>query len=176
METIPKEIQESARNIQSNGKFLVTEEDPVLRFQIGDLEIGEKVSVEYWFSSTKNHVTSALFGKMPNPIALFAMTLEDKCLGVMCNDFNPCTNDHCVSGECTYTPLQNGTSCGSGKTCENNKCIETITVERPTGLITPPVQEPVQKTGYNPLIAMVLGIIVIAGAILFVAARKKRVN
>ncbi|MBI4044743.1 MAG: hypothetical protein HY392_03475, partial [Candidatus Diapherotrites archaeon] len=110
---------------------------------------------------------------MPNPIALFAMTPEDECLGVMCNDFNPCTNNFCVNGECTFPPLQSGSSCGENKTCENNKCIETITVKRPTGLITPPV-EPTQKTGYNPLIAIIAVAILLTGAIVFLAMRKKQ--
>ncbi|MBI4045076.1 MAG: LPXTG cell wall anchor domain-containing protein, partial [Candidatus Diapherotrites archaeon] len=56
---------------------------------------------------------------------------------------------------------------------ENNKCIETITVKRPTGLITPPV-EPTQKTGYNPLIAIIAVAILLAGTIIVMATKKKR--
>jgi len=43
-----------------------------------------------------------------------------------CNDSNPCTQDSCVSGTCSYAPAQPGTACADdGNSCTNDVCSGT---------------------------------------------------
>ena len=46
-------------------------------------------------------------------------------MGVLCNDYNPCTRDYCVEGECTYAPMQEEAKCGPELVCRQGKCVST---------------------------------------------------
>lgn len=49
---------------------------------------------------------------------------EDLCENkAKCNDRNPCTEDSCGEGFCSYNVLPDGTSCGTGKICIAGTCI-----------------------------------------------------
>lgn len=39
-----------------------------------------------------------------------------------CDDGNPCTSDLCGAGGCSHASLDDGTSCGGGKTCAGGVC------------------------------------------------------
>lgn len=175
LESIPKEIVENASLIDSSVEFVVVKEDPVLRFSIGSLKQGEEKSLEYWFVSQKNSATEELFLGMPAPLVLLELTQEDACSGVFCNDFNPCTNDYCASGQCTYTPLSNGAACGERMSCEQGECVEVITIEKTTDLVTLPAQQGGKTNPLMLITALVFGTaLIILGYLKYKNKKKNR--
>lgn len=125
IEAVPKEMAENAALIKSDTNYYTMEADPILKFQLGDMQPGEKKSFEYSFERTAGEgaVTADMFNGMKAPVALLQMQPEDKCMGVLCNDYNPCTRDYCVEGKCTYAPMQEEAKCGSGMACRQGKCV-----------------------------------------------------
>lgn len=126
IEGIPKEMVESASMIASNADYSVIEEDPILRFLFGNMEPWEKKSAEYDFNRTaaQGPITEQAFNATAAPTALVALTQDDLCLGIECNDFNPCTRDYCVKGECSYVSMKNGARCGDSLVCADGQCIQ----------------------------------------------------
>jgi len=127
IEAIPKEMAENAALIKSDTNYYAIETDPILKFQPGDLQPGEKKSVEYSFERTEKEgeITTEMFNEMKAPVALIQMQPEDECMGILCNDYNPCTRDYCVEGECTYAPMQEEAKCGPEMVCRQGKCVST---------------------------------------------------
>lgn len=53
-------------------------------------------------------------------IVLVSKAALGVCVPLNCNDFNPCTNDACVSGTCTHSNKANGTACDDGNQCSGS--------------------------------------------------------
>lgn len=47
---------------------------------------------------------------------------RDVCAEVICDDSNPCTTDFCFEGQCFYSELPDGTTCGFGMECLSGLC------------------------------------------------------
>ncbi len=126
IEGIPKELAESAAVIASDRDFIVIEEDPVIKFLIGDLGAGEKASVSYDFNASleRGQITEQQFNEMSAPVALIRLEEEDTCMGMLCDDFNPCTRDYCIEGECVYAEMSEGAKCGKEMHCMQGKCVK----------------------------------------------------
>lgn len=139
IESIGKEIVEKASMIRSDNAFEVIEEDPVIRFVIGDLLPDENYSIGYEFDRTveQGPLTEEMFNGLPAPIALVQLQEGDLCMGIQCNDFNPCTRDYCVEGKCNYVPMNQGAKCGTDMICGEGVCISPPAVGK-TSLPTIP--------------------------------------
>ncbi|MCX6798872.1 MAG: hypothetical protein NTW59_02120 [Candidatus Diapherotrites archaeon] len=143
IEGIGKEIVASAAEIHSSDSFEVIEPDPVLRFFVGDMQPGEKKTVSYDFnrSPEQGPVTQEMFNKMGSPTALVVLQPGDACLGVYCNDSNPCTRDYCSKGECVFAPMNEGAKCMEGRVCQRGVCaaapMPTPGITLPTTQVTP---------------------------------------
>ncbi|MDP2974289.1 MAG: hypothetical protein Q8N60_04515, partial [Candidatus Diapherotrites archaeon] len=61
------------------------------------------------------------FMLMGIPTALIPIGVGD-CTGIICNDFNPCTEDYCSAGKCVYSNLADGTPCEEGEACVQGSC------------------------------------------------------
>ena len=111
--------------IESKAKYEIIEKDPILRFLFGELKPWAKKSIEYDFNRTAEQgpVSEEMFEKMTPPTVLIELRPNDKCLGVECNDFNPCTRDYRVINKCTYAPMKNGAKCGKDSVCMKGICI-----------------------------------------------------
>ncbi len=132
LEAIPKEMVENAALVESGSDFSIMEADPtILRFFLGDIQPGKMKSVEYSFerSFEKGEMTAEMFNAMQAPTVLVQLQSEDKCMGVLCNDFDTCTRDYCVEGKCTYAAMKEEAKCGTGKVCRQGKCVPIKPVE-----------------------------------------------
>ncbi len=155
IEGIDKNIIASSDLIRSRDSFEVIENTPaVLRFVFGDLDPGQKKSVLYDFnrSIAQGPVTKEMLDKMKPPTALVRLLPNDLCLGAQCNDFNPCTRDYCVRGECRFVLMNDGAKCGFGLVCEKGKCVSEL---EQAGTVVLPVF--VTRFDYLVLIALVFG-------------------
>ena len=125
IEAIPKDIVENVSMIKSTTDFEVIEADPILRFLFNDLQPWDKKSIEYDFNRTaaQGPVSKEMFNEMTAPTALIELKPADKCLGVSCNDFNPCTRDYCVVDKCVYAQMKNGAKCGNDNVCMEGICV-----------------------------------------------------
>ena len=45
------------------------------------------------------------------------------CVGVPCNDDNPCTEDNCENGTCNFNDKAEGAGCGDQMVCKNGECV-----------------------------------------------------
>jgi len=124
IEGIGKGIVGGASLIHSDDSFEVIEPDPILRFFLGDVQPGEKKTVSYDFnrSLAAGSVTQEMFNGMAAPTALVLLQQGDACMGVYCNDSNPCTRDYCKKGECVFAPMNGGAKCAEGNVCQQGKC------------------------------------------------------
>ncbi len=159
IEMIPKEIVRSALKIDSDENFSILEEDPIIKFSIEELRINGVKELSYRIRG-KNKVSEGLFGLMLIPTALIKLE-EQSCLSMICNDFNPCTEDICEEGECIFTPLEEGESCEEGKRCIEGECIEAGETDLDKGM--PPESIPI----------IILLILIIVGAIAILIIKKK---
>ncbi len=123
IETIPKEIAASASAIGSDGNFIVLDPDPVIKFALGTIKKDGVKRVNYRIKFSEEEIAGAeeSFPDMDIPAALIAIG-ENDCTGIRCNDFNPCTIDHCAEGICVYDIAQDGMACGEGMACVRGKC------------------------------------------------------
>ena len=63
---------------------------------------------------------------------------DDPCIGVQCNDANPCTDDVCIDAFCSFEASADGTACDAGGTaglcvsgsCEDDPCALVNCVDR----------------------------------------------
>ncbi len=159
IEGIPKEIAENASWISSNMRFEIIDADPVLKFFVGDLEVGESGTVEYTVTRTANDgpITEEMFNDLKSPAAIVSLSVEDRCKDVRCDDFSPCTRDYCVAGTCIHAPMNYGATCNTGMICDGGECVNE---EIPPVIVIPPVI-PVGPDYTIPVLAI--------GAILIVA-------
>jgi len=66
---------------------------------------------------------------------------------ITCDDTNPCTTDSCsTTSGCVFTPVTDGTACGTGKICSSSACIDASSVI-PTVTITAPAN--LTKKGFQ---------------------------
>ncbi|MBU2100378.1 hypothetical protein KKB11_04050 [Candidatus Micrarchaeota archaeon] len=160
IEFIPKSVALNASQIESSFEFTVLKDDPVIEFSIDEVNPNQTKNITY---TVNNEVSNQAINEMTAPIVAEFAEEEpptDLCQGKNCNDDNPCTQDSCNSttGECTYTNLTDGTSCGTNKECKNGECI-TKTV---TGDDGKEPQKP-EETDFTPFIILII-LIIIAGA------------
>lgn len=170
IEAVPKQMAENAALIKSDANYYVIEADPIMQFQLGDLQPGEKKTVDYSFerSAEQGEVTAEMFNAMEAPITLVQMQFGDKCLGVMCNDYDLCTRDYCVEGECTYAPMEEEAKCGPEMVCRQGKC---TAAEGETKPISPEKTTPPEMFALAGIIAALL--IVSAATIAIKKGRKQ---
>lgn len=67
---------------------------------------------------------------MQAPTTLLQLQPEDRCMGVLCNDFDLCTRDYCIEGKCTYTAMKEEAKCGKNMVCGQGKCVPTKPAEK----------------------------------------------
>lgn len=100
--------------------------------------------------------------EIPTEITPLEEIAEDLCLGINCNDRNPCTIDSCVKGECVYRKAIDGTLCPGGQ-CQGGKCQAIKPIAAP--LTTLPEKE-VAFPLMQAMVNVVVTIIIITGIIL----------
>lgn len=123
IERVPKEIAPTAESLESDYPFIVLENDPIIKFSIGTLEEEQVKSVDYKFrfKDKDKEVVEVAFREMGVPIALIPVS-ENDCIGISCNDFNPCTSDYCSDGQCVYDSAFEGKECSEGMMCVQGNC------------------------------------------------------
>ncbi len=122
---IPEEYLLNSENISSNNLFSFLD-NKNLKYILGDVDTKQTKTVNYYFDSDLNDsFIYDVFLKMKPPIALTKMDKEDLCLGVKCNDLNPCTTDFCMEGLCYFSNLPSNYECENGF-CSEGKCIPQI--------------------------------------------------
>ena len=95
---------------------------------------------------------------------------QDLCEEINCDDLKPCTKDSCnpATGECTYTNLTDGTSCGTNKECKQGECLaKSVSVDGE--------KEKPKETDFTPFIVLII-IIIIAGIAYYYFKIKKSKN
>ena len=170
IEFIPKSVALNASQIKSDFEFTILKEDPVIQFSLDEVNSNQTKNIIYTVS---NEVTNQAINEMTAPIvAEFAEEepLTDLCEGIDCDDLNPCTQDSCNSatGECTYTNLTDGTSCGTNKECKQGECLaKSVSVDGE--------KEKPKETDFTPFIVLII-IIIIAGIAYYYFKIKKSKN
>jgi len=161
VETIPKEVAQSAGEISSTVPFAVLKEDPILQFTFASVVPGATISVTY--SVAKKLDSSQINAYSVPPIPTYAVKAEDAvCEKLNCDDMNPCTTDLCVEGSCAYSLKEDGTSCSFSKECKAGICASI-------GGVTPVAG----STGITfELIAIVLVIAVVAAYVFMKYVKK----
>ncbi len=170
IESIPKNIISSASLIRSEQDFKILEEDPIIKFSFKKIPMNATVKISY-SSQQDSRIEETDFKEMPKPSALIKLE-EGTCVGMTCNDFNPCTSDSCAGGECVFTELPDGSECGEEMVCQSNECIQTRFVEE-----QPSSESPAQDSGEideNYLMIAVVLVALIAAAVLAKRVLKKR--
>ncbi|MFH1224849.1 MAG: Ig-like domain-containing protein [Candidatus Diapherotrites archaeon] len=172
VEEIPKEVAKSAKTIVSGTPFHVVEEDPIIRFTLGDIPAGGEKSVTYDFnrSAVEGSITPAKFGRMRAPVALVGLDAGDACMGVFCNDYDACTADYCKEGKCVYDVLRDGTLCGAGFRCMGGKCIEAGV--QATASAVAGTGEGTDAAGLQQIAVVVAAAIIVLGAAAILAFRR----
>ncbi|MFH1256712.1 MAG: hypothetical protein V1494_05485 [Candidatus Diapherotrites archaeon] len=157
IERIPKSVANSASEIDSNFAFTILKDDPILEFTIDELASNDSAKVSYTVNKRVTAEMAADFASAP----IVSELLEELCVGVTCDDSNPCTMDKCVSstGKCSHTNEADGTSCATDATCKAGNCTTVPPVEPP---YVPPVQPPAQDNS-GLIIGIIVVLIVIGG-------------
>jgi hypothetical protein len=153
-----------------------TKEDGIVSFTFS--EVGEYtfVTKKNLYNASYNRVTLIDCGK--------GAALTDLCVGISCDDSNPCTIDNCDSntGKCNYSTAQNGTSCGENKECLNGICTAIERREEGSPLPSAESSLPQTPTGFVTLgddkaTVLLLGCVSIAaviGAQIYLTKKKLR--
>jgi hypothetical protein len=168
IEILPKIFVETSSQISSDDEFVVLDENPVIKFSLGDVPAGETVEISYTFkSSSESSIIEELFLSLVQPVVFVALTEEDNCMGVICNDFDSCTADGCSDGECAYVP-----KCGDD-VCENGECI----IQEKEPAITPvPEQDEVDTDENNIpylIFLAIVGVIIVVLVFFFFKKTQK---
>ena len=139
-EEIPKPYLENADDIQTDQNYRVIKKDPIVQFSIETILANQTKQFEYQFDSTKKtgYITQNQFQGLKPPLLLIELLPEDACLGVSCQDFDPCTRDYCENGTCQYAPMANNAVCGQNHVCQSGACIEKTVETTPPETILPP--------------------------------------
>lgn len=129
MESIPKKIAQNAGLVESSREFEVLKEDPVIEFFAGSISAGKSVNVNYNIAEKKkNPISKSSFESIGPAVVTIELSEGDVCLGVLCDDENPCTNDYCVKGECKFSPSNEGKTCADNKVCAAGQCVKSQSV------------------------------------------------
>ncbi len=125
LEVIPKDVAETASLIKSDLKFRVIQEDPIIEFTIGEIGIGQTAEVTYFVEKKIEQATLAEW-VAPIPTAAKEITPKPTTCSIDsdCDDQEPCTNEFCLNGQCSFIPVANGTTCGFGMECKSAECTE----------------------------------------------------
>ncbi|MBI4044596.1 MAG: hypothetical protein HY392_02725 [Candidatus Diapherotrites archaeon] len=179
VEEIDKSLVESASLLKPvEGTFEVLEEDPLVRFSMGDLEPGESKRIVYEFDM-QSSPSQKMFEEFKPPLVLVLLSENDACLGVFCNDYDACTTDYCEKGECKSSPKAEGAVCGEKLECREGACVAMQTPSIPPVGSEP--QKPVEAkdTGMSglvlPLIALLSALVLgLAGYYVYIHRKKNR--
>lgn len=123
VENVPKSVAKKAAEISSTYQFAVLKDDPILEFNVGEIQPNETKTVDY---TVKSNVSETAFNSYAQPIVSDAIEVQetaDACAGVNCDDGNSCTSDSCSSGTCSNVPVADGTACGLGQICQAGSCV-----------------------------------------------------
>ncbi len=130
LENIPKTIAETASQIKSNQEFKVIQEDPIIEFTIPNINTEQTAEITYFI---EKKIEQATLTEWTPPIPTAATEIIPRpttCLiDADCDDQEPCTNQQCINGECSFIPLPDRTNCGFGMECENAECTEIEKVQ-----------------------------------------------
>lgn len=117
---IPKDFVTDVNKVYSNNLFSIIKQDTIIKYYLGNLNSGNEKTVDYYFDTFLDfNQIKSIFINLNSPIGLIRTNELDSCYGVLCNDFNPCTNDFCYEGECKYVDNQ---TCNKN-ICSDFKCI-----------------------------------------------------
>jgi len=96
--------------------------DPILEFTIPEINPGEGASLYYFVD---NDVGDEEMQEYQSAIISDFTEQENLCIGVSCDDSNPCTTDYCrpLTGECINRPINDGVACGEGMHCSTGQCV-----------------------------------------------------
>jgi hypothetical protein len=123
VDRIPKSAAENAGEIKSDYGMKILKDDPIVQFVIDELAAGESAEIIYYL---EKEITEEIIAEFSEPfVSEFYEEEVDRCLGVVCDDGNPCTVDECSSstGECGYTAMDDGSGCGMTKVCQSGECV-----------------------------------------------------
>ncbi len=153
IESIPKSIALTASQIKSNSSFTVLKEDPIIQFEIEEINSKQTKTISY---TVNNNVTEETANEITMPIILeFQEESLNLCEEKNCDDNNPCTTDSCnnLTGKCINTNLTDGTNCGTNQECKTGECITTFSTKE---------KDKAKETGLTPIIILAI-LIVLAG-------------
>ncbi|MBU0662277.1 MAG: fibronectin type III domain-containing protein [Candidatus Diapherotrites archaeon] len=122
VEFVPKEIAGSVSGIYSDSLYNIIVDDPLIELPLGDLDVGDQSSVSY---SVDKDIRDSYSQFTPPIVAGFSEVESTVCLGIICDDGNPCTEDLCVAGKgCEHSAIPDGEVCGEGLECSAGICGE----------------------------------------------------
>jgi len=168
IETIPKNVIEMLEeaDLVSEIPFEILQADPVVKFIVPEIGIGETYFVQYTIG---DDINSEQADAWENAVIAEFTEVIDPCAGVECRVV-PCRLGTCnpETGKCEYPDLEDGTECGEGMACQAGVCAEKPP-EEPAVTATPtpeetviPVAPPVDYTW----VLVVVVIVAVAGAVI----------
>ncbi len=162
LEEIPKSAAETATKLRGN--FSVLLDDPIIEFDTKTLSPGETISFSYYIDE---EVSQAALNDYSAPVVSNAEEEEipvESCAGVNCDDGNPCTNDSCSEGNCSYVQVADSTSCGFGNECKAGTCV---------AITAPPGGDDDAASGDMTLLIVVAVVVIIGIAAYYIYTHQK---
>jgi hypothetical protein len=170
---VPKSFAETATKVSSSLPFSVRKDDPIIEFTIDSLAPGDSFNIDYTIG--KKILSSVASKSIFNPliVAFTETEVSANCVGINCNDNNPCTSDVCSNAECSNIPLADGVTCGNNKECRAGQCVvKSTSTTTPTGGATQFPSQPAAADSSGLLVVGILIILVILGVFLWKKKQK----
>jgi len=135
IEEIPKNIAESATQINSKHQFTILKDDPIIQFTIKQINPNQTAEITY---DINKRILESEIGNWAPPITA---SFEEKTECIKECEQKTCQTTTCnpATEQCSYANKEEGTPCGTGKECKQGNCIEKIkpgTTEESTALNT----------------------------------------
>ena len=130
IETIPKEVVQSASLIKSDYEFEIVEDDPVIQFNIESIGAGESVELSYYIASKiEQTLLTGWTAPVPQNAQEVIATQQSCVTDTECDDSNPCTAELCIQGQCGLIPIRNDAPCGFAMACYSGNCAPIGTLQ-----------------------------------------------
>ncbi len=113
-----------SQGIKSDYNYELAERKPViLVFKTGNLKPNQQKDINFSieFTETQKTKIETALDKI-NPPIITILLEPDSCLGINCNNNNPCTIGYCANRNCLYQNKNDGTPCADGYACTQGEC------------------------------------------------------